>query len=651
MKHCITLVMAIAFAMSLHAQNNSPEFGRVDKQDLLMKECPIEKSAAAMILHERGNYDFDFNNNGQLVLQRKIWKKVKIFTDKGLNYADVKVYYRSADKYQQVTDIAGFVHNLDDKGEVVTTPLPAENIIRKSETEATSSVLFTFPNVKPGSVFEYRYTVVKNNIRDIEPWLLQHDIPTASSTLVFEPLPNMVFTPDFTIWPGYKLQDKEEQRTVRVLTAPGGVIRFNPTRYTFILNNVEAFKTEPYMPGPRNYVQRLEFLLTKVNDQPVYDSWKELARRLDDDFYFGDQLKKKIVISELETGLEKITNSWEKIKYIHQFVRTNFTWNDVEDFLSLNVRKINKERKGTTGDINLMLINLLQHHGLEAYPLLCSTNDNIPVNQFIPNLDQFNTLNAIVKEGNKWYILNGADRYNPTNLIPYNVMYTKALMLNGEEEPKWIDIWEPGMIEKNNVAYMATLTEDGMINGDAYISSGGYAKPSKVKSLESGNEKYVENYFKSPGLTIEEFKVKGADVDSLDLVQQFKFNYKINSSGDYYYFNTNMFTGLNSNPFVSDRRVSDIHFLYNRRISLNTRIVIPENFQVEELPKSIQLIMPDSSISFIRSYYQEDNVITLRQTLEFNRPLFSTDEYPNFKVFYKKMYDMLNEQIVMKKKK
>lgn len=650
MKHCTTLVVAVAFAMSLHAQNNSPKFGQIDKQDLLMKECPIEKSAAAMILNDYGEYSFDIKGD-DLVLEQNVWQRVKIFTDKGLNKADIKIYYRSANRYQQISDIAGFIYNLDDKGEVVKTPLPSENIIRKSETEATSSIVLTFPNVKPGSVFEYRYKSTKNTVRNIDAWVLQHDIPTASSTLIFEPLPIMTFAPHFTIWPNYSLVRTEKEGSIRTMNTSSSMLRFKPVQYTFTLNNIEAFKTEPYMSGPLNYVQRLEFELTHINDKPVYTSWQELARGLDDDFYFGDQLKKKIVIRELEDSLAHITNSWEKIKYIHQFVRTNFTWNDVEDFLSLNVKKINRERKGTTGDINLVLINLLQHHGLEAYPLLCTTNDHIPVNPLTPNLDQFNTLNAIVKEGSKWYILNGADRYNPTHLIPYNVMYTKALMLNGEEAPKWIDIWEPGMIEKNNVAYMATLTEDGMINGDAYITSGGYAKPPKVKSLESGNEKYIENYFKGPGLTIEEFKVKGADVDSLDLVQQFKFSYKINSSGDYYYFNTNMFTGMNSNPFVSDKRVSDVHFLYNRRISLNTRIVIPESFQVEELPKSIQLIMPDSSISFIRSYHQEDNVITLRQTLEFNRPLFSADEYPDFKVFYKKMYDMLNEQIVMKKKK
>lgn len=650
MKHLPVFIMALLFAITINAQNAPTEFGKPDRQELLMKECPFEKSAPAMILDERGEYDFDIRGD-DLVLQRRITKRFKIFTDKGLSKADVKINYRSGNRYEFVTDIAGYVYNLDDKGEVTVTKLPPENIIKKSETETTSSIVFTFPSVKPGSVFEYRYKVVKNSVYTIDPWILQHDIPTMRSTLELEPLPIMSFSPTFTIWPEYKLARKSEERPIRTMNTSNQMLRFKPVRHTYTLSNVEAFKIEPYMSGPKNYLQRLEFRLTHIGERPVFTTWKQLARDLDDDFYFGDQLKKKIEISELETALEKITDPLEKIKYIHQFVRTNFTWNEVEDFLSLNVKKINKERKGTTGDINLVLLNLLQHHGLEAYPLLCSTSDNKPVNQLYPSLEQFNTLNVIVKYGDNWYILNAADRYNPTNLIPYNIMNTRGMMLNGEEDPKWIDIWEPALIEKHSVAYMATLGEDGMIGGDAFITSSGYGKPPKIKSLEAGHEKYIEDYLKTPGMTIEDFKVKNTGVDSLDLVQQFKFSYKIKNAGDYYYFNTNMFTGLSTNPFVSDKRISDIHFAYNRRIMLNTRIVIPESFQVEELPKSIQLIMPDSSISFIRSYYQEDNVITLRQTLEFNRPQFQAEEYPDFKIFYKKMFDLLNEQIVMRKKK
>jgi hypothetical protein len=40
----------------------------------------------------------------------------------------------------------------------------------------------------------------------------------------------------------------------------------------------------------------------------------------------------------------------------------------------------------------------------------------------------------------------------------------------------------------------------------------------------------------------------------------------------------------------------------------------------------------------------------MRITLEFNRPFYTAQEYVDFKEFYKKLFDMLNEQFVIKKK-
>ncbi len=42
--------------------------------------------------------------------------------------------------------------------------------------------------------------------------------------------------------------------------------------------------------------------------------------------------------------------------------------------------------------------------------------------------------------------------------------------------------------------------------------------------------------------------------------------------------------------------------------------------------------------------------VLARIRIEFKKSLYSVDEYGELKEFYKKMFDMLNEQIVLKKK-
>jgi hypothetical protein len=59
--------------------------------------------------------------------------------------------------------------------------------------------------------------------------------------------------------------------------------------------------------------------------------------------------------------------------------------------------------------------------------------------------------------------------------------------------------------------------------------------------------------------------------------------------------------------------------------------------------------MPDKSISFNRIVGEQDGKISVRYTIEFRKPIYSKDDYPDFREFVKVLYQMLNEQIILKK--
>jgi hypothetical protein len=62
------------------------------------------------------------------------------------------------------------------------------------------------------------------------------------------------------------------------------------------------------------------------------------------------------------------------------------------------------------------------------------------------------------------------------------------------------------------------------------------------------------------------------------------------------------------------------------------------------------MIMPDTSISITRRLAAENNQLAVRVSLEFKKPFFSIEEYPDFKEFYKQLFAILSEQIAIKKK-
>lgn len=656
-RNCI-LSFGLLLACTLsYAQTKIPNFGKIDKADLEMKECASDKSAPAMVLYNEGTVVFNWDHSrNDFEMEKTVRTRIKVFTTKGLSYADIKLMYSSKNKYEQISGISAHTYNLDDGGNIVTTKMSKDLVITKKENENTSSTSFSVPGVKPGSVFEFRYTIIKKSFSRIDPWLFQDRIPTRASVFEIEMPEFFRFIPRLNI-NGSSQLEKTSEDGQRSLVFPRDVIRMGVTRYRYVLTDVQALKMESYMSGFKDYLQRINLQLSDIIipgelTTSFRTSWKKLAEELYEDDYFGGQIRKRVSIDELDKQLEKYTTDKDKIECIHAYMRDHFEWDGNEDFMCLNVKKIADQRSGSTGDINLLLLNLLRSNNIESYPLLVSTRENGRILGEYPFLDQFNSLNVLVKEGGKYFVLNGADKYNPTNLIPYDVMYTEAFLVD-KEQASIITLWDETMKDKNMVSYMATIGNDGSISGDVFISSSGYAKNPKVKALKKGNELYIKEDLKDDqsGITIENFSAKNTNIDTLNLEQRFRFKTKLQGSGDYLFFNPNIFTNLNENPFVAEKRVSNIDFGYNRQVILNAQISIPEGYQLEELPKAPGLMMADSSINFRRKFMQQENIVIVRMIMEINRPVFGAEEYEDFREFYKQLYLMLNEQIVLKKKK
>jgi hypothetical protein len=121
-------------------------------------------------------------------------------------------------------------------------------------------------------------------------------------------------------------------------------------------------------------------------------------------------------------------------------------------------------------------------------------------------------------------------------------------------------------------------------------------------------------------------------------------------TGDYKFIPINLFSGFEQNPFISNKRFSEINFGYKRNILINTIINLPQGYLIDALPKTIQLVNPDKTVIFIRELVKDDvtNKIISRVKMDFRKSHYTAEEYHDIKEFYKQMFDLLNEQIVLK---
>jgi hypothetical protein len=575
-------------------------------------------------------------------LERHI--RIKILKDKGKDQADIHLPYMSYHNVEYIKNLTAQTYNLDAAGNVVATKVEKKLIYEKPVDKYTTEQIFTFPEVKAGSIIEYKWTQIWTGV-SLEHWYFQRSIPVKYSRYRVDfPQEIEVYSTPFCVLP---YESKKDTRSTRILT-------------TYSMKNIPALRDEPYISCDKDYLQRVEFRLLALNlpthRESLVSTWPQKIKSLMEDEDFGVQLKRNIPrTADLDEQLKNITDPYRKMVIIHEYVRKNMEWNGYSNIWALNgVRAAWKDKKGTSGEINLILVNLLKDADLKAHAILVSTRDHGVVSSSIPDTRQFNKVLAYVEIGDKPYILDATEKYTPSYLIPMNVMYSEGLVIEKPEtfEWGWKPLWNPQTAMKNTLVLQAVIDENGVMNGHASMYSVDYARVQRIEEAKKDQKKFLEKYFKADnqGATVDSLQFENLENDTLPLVQKVQFSMPVSESGNYKYFSTNLFTRLEKNPFVADSRFSDVFFGVNQSFNIVANITIPNGYEFEALPKNIRLIMPDTSISITRRVASEGNQVAVRISLDFAKPFFTVQEYDNFKEFYKQLFAILSEQIAIKKK-
>lgn len=655
MRKSVFLAVLFLLSLTILAQKSKdvPAFGKVDVADLQMTECPIDKNADAMFLLDQGVVYYETNPQAIFETREERRVRLKIFTEKGFDYANIKLAYHSDAKYEKIVDLEAIVYNLDPSGEVVATKVDKKAFYKQAVNAYYSAIIFTFPDLKPGSIVEYRYMKIKETWSNIDPWVFQDRIPTKLS--IFKIAIPEYFQFTTTQQTSFPVENKKEQLS-KQLRISGASVPYAATQYSYKMKDIPALKDEPYMGAVRDYLQKIEFQLSGISipgswTRNYRNTWEALTKELMEHQSFGLQLKKNLQRDVELNAIMALSSKTEQVLNIYKYVQKNIAWDGTEDMYTDGVKDAWSKKKGTTADINLILLNLLKDAKIEAYPLLVSTREHGRVISAYPFLQQFNKVIVLAIVNEIPFILNAADKYNPARMIPYDVMGTEAFVVD-IEKGGFITLWDERLVKKNYVSIVSNINSNGEMTGSASVSSYDYSKNPRVRNFKEGKDKFISQYFTSvlPSVKIDELEVRNEDNDSLPLEQKFKFSLPLNSSGDYRYFSLNMFSELENNPFLLENRQTDIDYGYNQNYLIAGSVFIPEGFEYEQPPKNITMIMPDTSIIFRRLNQVKDRQISFRITLEFKRSFYNNDEYPVLKEFYKEVFALLNEQIVFKKK-
>ena len=398
------------------AQPEPLQFGQVAKADLTAAPFVADSAASAVVICDFGRSRLRGKRDGfEVVFERTT--RIKILKKAGYGEATVEIpLYHTGTSAERITNLRGFTHNLVNGG-IEKTKLEAGGAFVEKRTAHVNVQKFTLPNVREGAVIEYSYTLTSDFLFNFQDWTFQREIPVRWSEYRVS-IP--VFYQYRIISQGSTPFDVNTvgAGTVNLLldnTIPkdsglsagqtvGMTTISAPTEERqWVRKNVPAFQREPYMTAAKDYEARIDFELAGEQwpNQPYRDlvgSWDKINARLLNDENFGGRMGSiGFLKDQLLSLAAQYPNVAARAAAVRQVVMAAVRYDGKNRLYAPEpLRKAFDAHRGTSADVNLLLIAALREAGLPAHPLLLSTRDHGRVNKEFPLLERFNYVVALV---------------------------------------------------------------------------------------------------------------------------------------------------------------------------------------------------------------------------------------------------------------
>jgi hypothetical protein len=496
--HVLILMMLVYLPAQAGFREKPPiRYGKVSKAEFSINSFRNDTTMPAIVLCDFGSIEI---SNRTFYTRHT---RIKIINEKGFKYATVEIPYQTRNRHDDIMELKASTFNLEN-GNIITYKVPLGQMEVRKINDNWSVRRFTFPNVKPGAILEYKYTIASLDFERLDDWYFQREIPTLWSEIRFVVPPPFFYLVTFRnnrqlssfedLEYAKKLQwlfdskprarRNELARNDRLLFATSEnrfkVWVLNNTKKKIVMKNlpglsgkIEGLRPADYYPQVRftlfessgNLPREFRPLLITTSDEYdtrsqwelYYDpmtvagyihfrlkTWSEMNDMLLNNERFGLYLVRNTSSNTLiDSILTGCRTEADKIRAIVQFVRKSFKWNgeysmlaqqDFKDFL--------RKRAGSSAEINLFLVNMLQRGGIKADPLLIRTSDLGMPEKMYPVRGEFNHVIALAEVDGVQCMLDAtggpADIYM---LNPLDIGTTGWIVR--DHDPGWIEIFSP----------------------------------------------------------------------------------------------------------------------------------------------------------------------------------------------------------------
>lgn len=640
----------------------------VTKETFEIGAPDYDPDADAVILHRtkylKWNKDWNYG-------REEVYKfRVKILKEDAVDdYPYFEVRYDNDIYENKKEKIKIACHNLTAKGEIETSYTKDYYFMEFRDYYNRSFIRIPVFNVKVGSIIDFEYTVYRYDRLWPDQWQYQFEYPMLYSEYIFDVVEHIDFDAIETgeIFP---VTDTSK----RILCYNRG-LPYEIRRNKIVLNDVPAFKHWRNLDCPNEYrsfltFQRLSAAYVDYSGRrsrpakysfqmPYYTQLDTIfGRKLYTEWLKEAEEAAPEIIKELR--LDMLATPKDKIDSIFHYVDskiTSYTPNTTAP--NPYYERFIYNESGNGAATNLFLITLLKEAGFDARPMFVRDRETLSPEEFNPLLGDYPYMFVYVTHEGKEYYMTPSFNHDTPDYLPVRFTDCKAIVPTDS-----LYVWKTPPANTNNT-FILNLEVDfdptakrnkakGNITGTGYYKD---VMNSQTDLIEFDNGEVYDEFHqyleRNVGCdSIYSSERKGFESrDSLPACS-FEMKYPVTYGGD----------SVVINPFRKISKKKTLGYEHQERpYPIQLRFVsnelydftlnLPDDYVFSQLPKSDMAKLADGSISFM---YQVDKIsektVQISAMLSYNKRTYEPDYYPALRDLHKAIREMMEREIVIKKK-
>lgn len=589
------------------------------------------------------------------------YARIKILTEKGKeDFSEIQVPYEKGESGVSISEVAG--RTIEPDGTIVPfTGKPFNKEVVKSGDVTVMAKVFSLPDIRVGSIIEYRYLLTYEDNYFMPPtWILQKSIFVHRAHYNFVPTDT---SRTITITDSQGHQNVVSHLVYFPLLPPGVKVRSGLDGFDLVVDNIPAAPDEPYMLPISSFTYRLIFYYTPYPSEAEF--WNAEAR------YWSKSVNRFAEPSDrIHAAVAKTVapgdSDEQKLQKIYAAVmtldNTDFTRqhsaaeNKAEGQKIKNAADIWDQKRGNGNEITRLFIAMARAAGMKAYAMILTSRDQSLLNRGYLYWGQLTDEIAIVNVGGKEVYLDPGDRYCEYDKLDWT--HTQMLGYRQKDDGTELTTAPPSKYSDNiTVRHVeVALGPDGKLQGQIQLSMTGVeALRWRQKALltdEQSTKTALENEVQGQvpdGVKVKMNHILALNDNTSTLTVFLDVSGNLGTStGKRAFFPAAFFETKSKPMFASDKRENPVDLRYPSVVQDIVTITLAPGLSVESLPKGITNVVPIGA-EYKSVYSDAANSYKQVRLLAVANSLFSTKEYPQLREFYQNAATQDQQQVVLQR--